>query len=244
LSKCRLWVVCKGAMQAKRAVWRAIPAIAAQQRALQAANNRHFDNFVLPRYAANKIKMLNFRLLQVSATTGNAGFSLIEVLVSILVLSFGIFGAMKMQLHSIQTSQQSNFYSTAMELASDIAEKMRSNQINSSPYLYVRFQSGKNHSEFSNNCHAADCSSDQLANTDISEWLEQIDSALPNASAVICRDSSPWNSDTNSLTWDCASADDNASVVIKLGWAEQSDAEENAKENPPPRFAVAVTPYF
>jgi len=183
--------------------------------------------------------------LQPICSLKNSGFSLIEVLISILVLSFGIFGAMKMQLHSIQTSQQSNFYSTAMELASDIAEKMRSNQTTSTHYFNVNYQSSKDPSDSSETCHDVDCSSDQLANAAISEWIEQTKTLLPNARAVICRDSAPWNSSTNSLTWDCASADNNASVVIKLGWAEQSDTHHVRIEvSPPPRIALAVTPYF
>lgn len=174
----------------------------------------------------------------------NSGFSLIEVLISILILSFGIFGAMKMQLHSIQTSQHSNFYSTAMALASDIAEKMRSNQTTSPNYLNVNFQSGKDNSDYRETCHDGDCSPNELANATISEWIQQIDILLPNARAVICRDSSPWNSGTNSLTWDCESAEDNASVVIKLGWAGQSDAHAGTEVSPPPRIALAVAPYF
>jgi type IV pilus assembly protein PilV len=77
----------------------------------------------------------------------------------------------------------------------------------------------------------------QVAN--IYEWLQHIDAALPNARAVICRDSAPWNDATNNLSWECSN-DDNASIVIKLGWAEQHEVDVN----PPPRLAVAVTPYL
>lgn len=190
--------------------------------------------------------------LDMPDTTINAGFSLIEVLISILVLSFGIFGAMKMQLHSIQMSQQSNFYSTAIELASDMAERMRRNHgqlhpanssSNTNPSLNIHFQSGESTPESTGLCHHINCSPDQLANADIVECLQRIDTALPNARAVICRDSSPWNSSTGKLNWDC-SDDDHASVVIKLGWSEQNNVEENTEANPAPRFALAVAPFL
>lgn len=157
-----------------------------------------------------------FFMSDISTRSDAGGFSLIEVLISILILSFGIFGTLKMQVHSIQSSQQSNFYSTATELALDIAEKIRSNRI-----------------------HIADCVSNQLANAEISEWIKHVGSALPNARAVICRDSAPWDDNTEALTWNCTSTDENASVIIKLGWAEKSSGDD-----PPPRLAVAVTPYF
>ena len=184
-------------------------------------------------------------------TTHNNGFSLIEVLISIVVLSFGIFGGVKMQLHSLQMAQQSNFYSTAVELASDMAERMRRNheQLHPagsspdvSPFLTINFQSGDGIPESTDLCFNADCSPDQSANADIVEWLQHISAALPNARAVVCRDSSPWNSSTGSLTWECTD-DDHASVVIKLGWASHNNLEESTVANPAPRFAVAVAPY-
>jgi type IV pilus assembly protein PilV len=171
----------------------------------------------------------------------SSGFSLIEVLISILVLSFGIFGAMKIQLLSIQASLQSNFYSTSIELISDIADRMRGNPYklrldNSNPFLNVHFQSSQNIPTAPEFCYTANCSTDQLAHADIAEWLQQVDALLPNARAVICRDSAPWDSNSNSLTWNCSS-DENASIIIKLGWAEHNDADAN----PPPRIAIAVS---
>lgn len=183
--------------------------------------------------------------LPIPKKPGNAGFSLIEVLISIVVLSFGIFGAMKTQLLSIQMSQQSNFYSTATELASDMAERIRRNphQANSSPFLNIHFQASDGIPESTDLCHHNSCSLDQSANADMVEWMQNIATALPNARAVICRDSSPWNSSTGSLTWDC-SGDEHASVVIKLGWAEHHSVEEHAGANPAPRFALAVAPFL
>lgn len=154
-----------------------------------------------------------------------AGFSLIEVLISTLVLSFGIIGTLKMQLNSIHISQQSNFYSTAMELASEMAEIVRSN-------------SAFTQAEFTQACHNTNCSSNELVSIDISEWLQRVDAAIPNARTAICRDSAPWDNNSNALTWDCASSGASSSVVIKLGWSEQNDTERY----PPPRIAIAVTP--
>lgn len=172
----------------------------------------------------------------------NFGFSLIEILVSLLILSLGICGALRMQLLSMQTSMQSNLYSTAMELISDMAERMRSNHgswpsTSLNPFTQVQFQSDDDNQSASGSCYVARCAPDQLAATDIAQWLQQVEATLPNARAVICRDSSPWNSATGELNWDCA-VDDNASIVIKLGWADQHDADVN----PPPRLAVAVSP--
>lgn len=157
-----------------------------------------------------------------------AGFSLIEVLISVLVLSFGIFGALKMQLNSMQVSQQSGFYSTGMELASEMAEILRGNQQQvQQQILPIHFQAAKTSSTITG-------SSNEIG-SDMVAWFDRLDAAVPNARAVICSDSA----NSNSLTWECASseASNNSSVVIKLGWSEQSDTHAN----PPPRIAMAVT---
>ena len=55
------------------------------------------------------------------------GFSLIEVLIAIFVVALGVIGAAGLQLTSIRTSQQSSFKSVAVQLANELADKMRSN---------------------------------------------------------------------------------------------------------------------
>lgn len=166
-----------------------------------------------------------------------AGLSLIEVLVSILVLSVGVMGTLRMQLNSIQTAQQSGFYSTAMELASEMAEILRSNPAQLQQQLPIHFQSKKNSTEFAQTW-------DEPVSTEVSTWIKRIDMAIPNGRAVICRDSAPWDSDLGSLKWDCTSAgessDTTTSIVIKLGWLERNDTEPTTV--PPPRIAMAVFP--
>src|SRR3954468_11288154 len=78
----------------------------------------------------------------------HAGFSLIEVLVSVLVLAIGVIGAAGMQLTALRTSQQSAFQTAALELAADMADKMRANDSQmrrtDNYYLSVDFRSGEN----------------------------------------------------------------------------------------------------
>jgi len=172
------------------------------------------------------------------------GFTLIEVLISILILSIAVIGAIKMQINSIQMTQQSNYFSTAVELATEIAEKMRGNGVQlqsaASPFLKVNFHAGTDKIESSTTCFSANCSPDQLAESDIAEWLQHISSSLPDAHAVICQDDSPWDGGDNSLTWNCAASGNKSSVIIKLGWAEKKQASQTGFLIAPPRLAIAV----
>jgi type IV pilus modification protein PilV len=56
------------------------------------------------------------------------GFSLIEVLVAIVVLSFGMLGMVGLQAASPQTNRDARMQSTAVVLAREMAEMMRGNK--------------------------------------------------------------------------------------------------------------------
>ncbi len=61
-------------------------------------------------------------------TTQQAGFSLIEVLVALLVLAIGLLGILVMQARGLQLNQAGYLQSQAMFMAEDIVERIRSNQ--------------------------------------------------------------------------------------------------------------------
>jgi type IV pilus assembly protein PilV len=56
-----------------------------------------------------------------------AGFGLIEVLASVLVLAVGVMGFAALQLRAVQTSGDSYYRTQAMSIAQDLAERARSN---------------------------------------------------------------------------------------------------------------------
>lgn len=58
----------------------------------------------------------------------NRGFTLIEVLISVLVLLIGILGVAGMQILSIQTNQGAYFRSQAVYVGSEILDAMRANR--------------------------------------------------------------------------------------------------------------------
>lgn len=58
-------------------------------------------------------------------TRSSRGFSLLEVLVTILVLSIGLLGVAAMQAFSLKANQSANFRTQATALANMIVERMR-----------------------------------------------------------------------------------------------------------------------
>ena len=59
----------------------------------------------------------------------HAGFTMIEILITVLVLSIGLLGLAGMQIGGLRANMSSEARSKATLLASDIAERMRNNQL-------------------------------------------------------------------------------------------------------------------
>lgn len=186
----------------------------------------------------------------------HAGFSLIEVLISVFVLVLGVIGAAGMQLTALRTSQQSAFQTTALELAAEMADKMRANDSqmkrSDNPFMSVDFRSSENAEPTAPGtmCYSANanCSAEELAKFEIYEWEKRIKASLPGGRAVICRDSLPWDSGADALTWSCSGSSGNAaSVVVKVGWqAKNPDGSliADAAKQFPPSVALTVEPYI
>jgi type IV pilus assembly protein PilV len=182
------------------------------------------------------------------------GFSLIEVLISILVLALGVIGVAGMQLTALRTSQQSAFQTAALQLASEMADRMRTNDNQAkladtdNPFLKVDYSSGTGEPKAPDQLCYANCTPEALAQFDIYEWEKRLRAALPGGRAVICRDAAPWDAKAGAFTWTCNPGTGNSgSIVIKLGWRAKGrnpDGSVVAANTPfPPSVALTVKPY-
>lgn len=70
-----------------------------------------------------------------------AGFTLIEVLIAIAILSFGMLGIAAMQITGVRANQGSYFRSQATFIASDMAERMYANRAATRAGNYDAFDS-------------------------------------------------------------------------------------------------------
>jgi type IV pilus assembly protein PilV len=63
-----------------------------------------------------------------SCPVGEAGISLIEMLIALLVLSFGLLGVAGLQAHSLKNNQSAYLRTQANILAYEITDRMRANR--------------------------------------------------------------------------------------------------------------------
>ena len=170
------------------------------------------------------------------------GFSLIEVLVSIVILAFGVISMGGLQLASLRSAQSSTNFSIASTLSRDYSEMMRSNPTLSSntstvagvnPYLFDSSTTSTYSVTPIADCKTAVCSSTQIGSLHIADWAERVKTQLPGGRAVVCRDSTPRNAD-GTYEWACDNV--GTAVSIKIGWIDKRDRQERGTTT------VSVTP--
>lgn len=70
------------------------------------------------------------------------GFSLLEVLIAMVVLAFGLLGFALLQTMNVRYVQSANYRTQATNLAYDLTEQMRSNRYQASWYTAATFAAG------------------------------------------------------------------------------------------------------
>lgn len=116
------------------------------------------------------------------------GFSLIEVLVSVLLAAIGLLALSGANVVSIRYSKMSQYRGTATMLAADLAERMRSNQAGLANYEVADdFAAQASSPSASTACetYSSTCTSAQLAAYDLVNWKLLVRNQLPQGSVFV-----------------------------------------------------------
>ncbi len=108
-----------------------------------------------------------------------AGFSLVEVLITLVIMSVGMLGIAGLYVQSMQAGRTSMFRHHAVTLAGDVADRIRAN-----PTADIAYAAPVG---VDNSCvlGGIDCSPTQMAANDILLWKEQAASTLPGGDVLI-----------------------------------------------------------
>ncbi|SNS32104.1 type IV pilus assembly protein PilV [Noviherbaspirillum humi] len=150
------------------------------------------------------------------------GFTLIEVLVSILLLAIGVIGCANLVLQALRSQKQSGYRSAAVQLASEMADMVRNRTVplpqnGGGDYEFDAARPGAIPPTSDFSCFTSVCDPDIAAGQHLADWRQRVASALPGARVVICRDSAPWDRASRKLKWSCDHRA-GAPLVIKIGW--------------------------
>lgn len=147
------------------------------------------------------------------------GFSLIEVLVALLVLSIGLLGLAALQTTGLAFNHQSYERTQAVLQAYDIIDRMRANKSETGGVINTAYNSVAlgNQPTVEVDCAAAECDGDQLAAYDINRWNAANATILAEGQGAICKGT--FTNDTNGYPASCNVADSIYRVAVT--WKER-----------------------
>lgn len=132
----------------------------------------------------------------------STGFTLVEVLVSTLILAIGLLGLAALQASNLRNNQNAYNRSQATQLAYDIADRMRANR--SAVGSYLADPTAATCSTNNSPCTACattvnTCTPAQLATRDLYDWNIALTSTLPMGIGSISLSGSIY---TITVSWD------------------------------------------
>ena len=126
-------------------------------------------------------------LQQANSYKDQQGFTLIEVMVSLLILAIGLLGMTALQNEALKFNYAALIDSQAQYLMTDIAERIRANAGNN---LYA-LEFTEDAPTANIDCGAASCTSNQMAAWDLNQWRAKVEDEdyMPNGESQILFDS-------------------------------------------------------
>lgn len=137
------------------------------------------------------ISLQHLPIRRVKNSTKNQGFSLIEVLVSVVVLSIGLMGLSGLQIASLKGTNDAHFRTQASLLIMDLSERLRVNQAGVIAGTYSTTDTAGNQqsincaSAATEQCGTTACSGEELAKFDKHAIACGVKKALPNGKLTV-----------------------------------------------------------
>ena len=126
------------------------------------------------------------QLKQTRAALAQRGFSMIEVLVTLLVISLALLGTAGLQAYSMRLNQGGQFRTQAVFLVADLAERIEANKPGAVAGSYAQaLKTAPN--PLNTVCSAAACGQGALAAFDLVQWENAVWATLPQASWTVAQ---------------------------------------------------------
>ncbi|CAN5285522.1 type IV pilus modification protein PilV [soil metagenome] len=124
------------------------------------------------------------------------GFTLIEALVALVVLSIGMLGIAALYVESLSAGRTAIYRTQAVNLAADMADRIRVNPATDGTVAGAYTGGGANQGCTNG---STDCTPADLAAHDVFLWRQAIEALLPNGAGTIGYDAGP-NPDEYTIT--------------------------------------------
>lgn len=139
----------------------------------------------------------------------NRGFTLLEVLIALVVLSVGMLGIAALYIEGLRAGRTAIYRTTAVSLAADMMDRIRANPLARTNYELSGAASGCVNG-------ANDCTPTALAQEDIAVWEAEVDLRMPDGTTtdIAVAPGVPADTYTVTITWPEPGFDENLSYSI------------------------------
>lgn len=153
--------------------------------------------------------------------SGAKGFTLLEILVTVIILAIGLLGMAGLQLTGMRNNQSAYLRTQAALLAYDMGERMRANSLGFNNNAYDQPQAV----EYPGCFTAEGCTVAEMAQNDAFEWSNTLATQLPMGNGVVCLDGTPDDGIPESP--DCDGA--GGVYVIKIWWDDSRSGTQDQR---------------
>lgn len=137
-----------------------------------------------------------------------SGFTMVEVLVALVVLAIGLLGIAALYLNSLQSGRTAIYRTQAVNLAADLADRIRANRTAQNAYAtaFADVEVAVGTCDTTGGCVAGD-----LASTDLARWKATLAQLLPNGQGQV-------------VVTPPVGAGEPATYVVIVQWVEAGEA--------------------
>ncbi len=114
--------------------------------------------------------------------TRQRGFTMVESLVALVVLSVGLLGIAGLYVTSLRTGRTALIRTQAVNLVSDMGDRIRANGRARGAYATAVYSGGPVEHDCVVN---ANCTAAELAEDDLARWITSVDATLPSPVATV-----------------------------------------------------------
>jgi type IV pilus assembly protein PilV len=153
-------------------------------------------------------------------------------MIALLVLTIGMLGIAALYLESLRSSRDALYYTHAVNLAADMADRIRSNREAVESYEFLMDGVNLPLSPAGNPCRLRDagaCTSQAQAETDLSEWASIVVDLLPAAQATVTATRGLPDRYTIQLAWTEVGRDPSSPATYQLAFESSHELPD-----PPP----------
>jgi len=116
--------------------------------------------------------------------TKSRGFTLLEILIAVVVLSIGLLGIAGLQALGQRSNHSAYLRSQATALAYDMIDRMRANKAGIKGGDYNAVDTTAN--TYTNpGCDSSTCDSSQMAQYDMYDWQQELSNQLPTGNGTV-----------------------------------------------------------